>query len=100
MKKSFFSLLLIFIAIYSLFQISDKIQNTKEEINRLTKKIEQSKNNIHILKAEWAYLSNPQRIKTLSQKYLSSKLQTASQFKKSNKYLVYNDRQNKNKNLN
>lgn len=69
-----------------------KVQNTREEISHIKKQIEQEKTNIHILKAEWAYLTNPQRIKNLSDKYLSLKLQTASQFKKSDKYLVYNDK--------
>jgi cell division protein FtsL len=95
MNKSIFSFALIGLAIYFLFQMNSKVQNTKEEILNLKKQIEQDKNDIHLLKAEWSYLTNPERIKTLSKKHLSSKLQIASQFKKNNKYLVFNDKKNK-----
>ncbi len=92
MNKSFFSVILIGIAVYFLFQMSGKVQNAKEEINSVKKQIEQDRNDIHLLKAEWAYLTNPERIKDLSRKHLSSKLQLANHFKKNNKYLAYNDK--------
>jgi len=96
MNKSIFSIVLIGISIYFLFQMNSKVQNVREEIAHHKKQIEQNKNDIHLLKAEWAYLTTPQRIRDLANKHLSVKLQTASQFKKTNKYLVFNDRKKKN----
>ena len=95
MNKSLFSAILLGIAIYFLFQMSGKVQNAKEGITHLKKQIEQDKNDIHLLKAEWAYLTNPERIKELSKKHLSSRLQLANQFKKNDKYLAFNDRKKK-----
>ena len=48
-----------------LFAIKHKVQNLNKELNEINSKIVAEKENIHILKAEYTYLTNPKRIKKL-----------------------------------
>jgi cell division protein FtsL len=48
-----------------LFAIKHKVQNLNKELNEINSKIVSEKENIHILKAEYTYLTNPKRIKKL-----------------------------------
>lgn len=65
-----FALLLLTSCIFSLFQIKFKVQNLHREAMDLRKELEHEKDNIHVLKAEWAYLNQPERLQRLSQKFL------------------------------
>ncbi len=48
-----------------LFAIKHKVQMLSKELKELNQKIISEKENIHILKAEYTYLTNPKRIKKL-----------------------------------
>ena len=47
MNKSIFSIVLIGIAVYFLFQMNSKVQNVREDIAHHKRQIEQNKNDIH-----------------------------------------------------
>jgi cell division protein FtsL len=59
-----------------LFSVKYKVQDLEEKIDRTNQKIIESQQATHILKIEWAYLNEAERIERLAQKYL--KLQQAS----------------------
>ncbi len=48
-----------------LFAIKHKVQVLNKQLNEINTKIISEKENIHILKAEYTYLTNPKRIKKL-----------------------------------
>ena len=62
---------LLVISIISLFSIKSKVISGNKELNWLNSQILQETNNIQILNAELAYLTTPERIDILQQKYLN-----------------------------
>ena len=63
----------LIVAISTLFFIKSKVIIQNKELNWLNNQISQEKNNIQILKAEFAYLTTPERINKLQKKYLNLK---------------------------
>ncbi len=53
-----------------LFQTKHKVIALEKEYQCLQKKIIDSQEATHILKAEWAYLTEPKRLQTLATKFL------------------------------
>ena len=53
-----------------LFYVKHVVANLETDLAALHKSIKSDKEEIHVLTAEWTYLSRPERIKTLSGKYL------------------------------
>jgi cell division protein FtsL len=53
-----------------LFAVKYKVQDLEEQIDRTNQKIITSQQATHILKVEWAYLNEAERIERLAQKYL------------------------------
>lgn len=69
---SYLAILAIFIsAIGGLFIIKDKVVTLSYRLSEVSKQIEQELDTIHISKAEFSYLSSPERLKHLSTKYLA-----------------------------
>ncbi len=64
----FLFLLSAFVA--GLFQIKFKVQVLHRELAELKQQLEQEKNSIHVLKAEWAYLNQPERLQRLAERFL------------------------------
>ncbi len=58
-------LLILAISAAFLFAIKHKVQMLSKELKEINTKIISEKENIHILKAEYTYLTNPKRIKKL-----------------------------------
>lgn len=65
--------------LYSLFQIKFKVQELHRESAELKRELQHEKDSIHVLKAEWAYLNQPERLYRLSQKFLDLKEVKADQ---------------------
>ena len=63
----------LIVAISTLFFIKSKVIIQNKELNWLNNQISQEKNNIQILKAEFAYFTTPERINKLQKKYLNLK---------------------------
>jgi cell division protein FtsL len=56
-----------------LYHTSYKVEELDRELRAFNSKIEAEKKNIHVLKAEWVYLSNPARIEEAARKHLDLK---------------------------
>lgn len=54
----------------ALFNIEHNAQFLREQLQETQRQIVENKMEIHTLKAEWAYLSHPQRIRDMAQRYL------------------------------
>jgi len=67
-----FLFLLAFSAAF-LFVVKHKVQRLDKELKQITNEMNQEQENIHILSAEYSYLANPKRVKTLIVKHLSLK---------------------------
>jgi hypothetical protein len=53
-----------------LFQLKHEVQSLDEELVRLNRQIAEEHRNIHVLKAEWSYINQPQRLERLAQRHL------------------------------
>lgn len=74
LKMSHISLFLVLtLSFIGLFQLKFKVHDLREEVTELKQKIISEKESIRVLRAEWAYLNNPDRIKNLAKKYLDLK---------------------------
>ncbi|MDD4616808.1 MAG: hypothetical protein PHW76_06835 [Alphaproteobacteria bacterium] len=53
-----------------LYHTSDRVTVLDRELNRLNADIEREQETLHVLKAEWVYLSNPARIEAEAKRHL------------------------------
>jgi hypothetical protein len=66
-----FWLFLIFLAGGTLMKISYEVDAKRRELAHLKTQIVADSEGIRVLKAEWAYLNQPQRLEKLTAKYLA-----------------------------
>jgi cell division protein FtsL len=70
-KPGYIITLLLFCAcVYGLFQVKFRVQHLHLEMAEIQKQLEHEKDSIHVLKAEWAYLNQPERLQRLAEKHL------------------------------
>lgn len=76
MLRFLFVICLVFLAgvVYGLFQITHEVEGLKKDLVVLNREIASDREMVHVLKAEWAYLSKPSRIKDLADRYLDLKI--------------------------
>ncbi|HEX9810432.1 MAG TPA: cell division protein FtsL [Alphaproteobacteria bacterium] len=55
---------------FGLFQVKHRVQALEEELGRLNAAIVAEQDQIHVLRAEWAYLNRPKRLEELNAEYL------------------------------
>lgn len=67
------------VSIASLFHVKYKVQNLKRDLVEINRQLEMERKALHVLKAEWAYLTNSNRIAYLSDKHLSLEAGAPSQ---------------------
>ncbi|AAY61754.1 Cell division protein FtsL [Rickettsia felis URRWXCal2] len=77
-KFHYLTLLITIIAICSLFSIKERVSTLDYQLSSVVKQINSENNNIHILKAEQAYLLLPARLEKLAAAYL--KLETVKSY--------------------
>lgn len=53
-----------------LFRVKYEVDSLENKHRTIRKSIQETKESIHVLRAEWAHLNDPSRIQTLSAKYL------------------------------
>ena len=54
-----------------LYQTSDRVHGLDQELHNLNTSIEAEQQSLHVLKAEWVYLANPQRVEALATRHLA-----------------------------
>jgi hypothetical protein len=64
----------------ALFAVSFEVSELDERLIVLNEEITRDREAIHVLRAEWAYLNQPERLESLSQRYLDLKPLEGGQF--------------------
>lgn len=81
-KYSNLVLLLVLVGCISgLFQVKYSVQYLYKDVEELRRQLQEEKSSIHTLKAEWAFLNNPRRLKILAKRYLNLQEIQLSQIK-------------------
>jgi cell division protein FtsL len=84
------SVAILSLSIFGLFQVKYRVQNMREALTEINRQIEQEQEAIHILKAEWTYLNQPERLRKLVAKHLQlAPMQLAQVNKVHNNLPVY-----------
>lgn len=55
---------------FGLFQLKHEVQALEDEMFRLNRSIVAEQQAIHVLKAEWSYINQPQRLQALAARHL------------------------------
>ena len=55
---------------YGLYQLKHEVMSLENELGRVNRQIVREQENIHVLRAEWAYTNQPQRLQALAQRHL------------------------------
>jgi hypothetical protein len=55
---------------FGLFQLKHEVQALEDEMFRLNRSIVAEQQAIHVLKAEWSYINQPQRLQALASRHL------------------------------
>jgi cell division protein FtsL len=55
---------------FGLFHVKYKVQALEEEVTQLNSRIVHEQEQLHVLRAEWAYLNRPERLEDLNRRLL------------------------------
>lgn len=75
----FMVIIVCLVTIYGLFSIKNNVMALRAELTEVKKQINRETDSIHVLKAEFAYLTSPQRLKALNDRHLKLKETKVSQ---------------------
>lgn len=64
--------ILIAASAFGLFHIKHKVQSLKKDLLEVNREIMEDKEAIHVLEAEWTYLTRPDRIEKLAELHLNN----------------------------
>ena len=62
-----------------LFSVKHEVKDQERHLTSLNTEIQRNQETIHVLRAEWSYLNDPIRLRTLSEKHLGMKPVTPTQ---------------------
>jgi cell division protein FtsL len=68
----------VLMSIYMMFYVQFKVSNLQDQANQVNRVITTYEDEIKILEVEWVYLTRPERIRTLAEKYLQNNSHIAS----------------------
>ncbi|AIL64428.1 hypothetical protein NOVO_00065 [Rickettsiales bacterium Ac37b] len=94
-----FTIFILSGSVLGLFYIKYQVQNLNKDLNELNKQYTQEQESVRVLKAEWSYLNQPERLKELSKKYLNLDKMKLAQVRRFSKDASFDMAQN-NKNYN
>ena len=85
MKRSvfLFGFIMILLSVVGLFQVNHRVQNLKKDLVEINRQLTANKEAIHVLNAEWAYLTEPSRIMRFSDRFLKINYAKYAQVKNS-----------------
>ncbi len=72
-------MVVIVIAAFMLYMVKYQVQSLKTQIAETSRQLEEEKESLHVVAAEWAYLNRPERLRQLAAKYLPSSDLTVDQ---------------------
>lgn len=64
------AILVVLAASYALYVVKYEATDYSRQVSNLRSEIEAERDNINVLKAEWSFLTQPQRIQRLADRYL------------------------------
>ncbi len=67
---AFMGFVLLSVLAFAVFQVENRVQDLRGELRELNRQIKTDREAIHVLKAEWTYLTKPGRLQEMSDKYL------------------------------
>lgn len=67
---SLLGVLLIAVSSFTMFNVVYKVQNAYKDLQELQRQYVEEKKSLHVLKAEWSYLNQPERLKQMAAQYL------------------------------
>ncbi|RKK01870.1 cell division protein FtsL, partial [Teichococcus wenyumeiae] len=65
---------------WNVYRAEDSARQLDRELRDLTRRIEQARDRTQVLRAEWALLNEPERLRQVAQKYLPLETMTPAQF--------------------
>lgn len=63
-------LVMIAVSIVGLFQVKHAVYNLKRDIEEASRQLDTERESINVLRAEWSYLTQPDRLRSLAQTHL------------------------------
>ncbi len=76
----FLALVLVGVSMVGVFHVEHQVQEIRSELSSLNKQIVEDKHATHVLKAEWTYLNQPERLQQMASRYLDMDVMLAQQF--------------------
>lgn len=64
---------------YGLYEVKYEVQRLERRHHELSRELVKEREATHVLKAEWSYLSRPQRVQKLARRFLAIRPTTAGQ---------------------
>ena len=65
---------------YGLYELKYEVQGLERRYEALSRELLNEQDTVHILKAEWSYLSRPYRVQKLADRFLSLRPTTPAQY--------------------
>lgn len=65
-------MLVIVVAALLLYRVKYEVQSLQSQVAETQRRLEQEKEALRVVSAEWAYLNRPERLRRLAAKYLGS----------------------------
>ncbi|OJW50360.1 MAG: hypothetical protein BGO67_00350 [Alphaproteobacteria bacterium 41-28] len=78
-RSTFFSFILALFVGFILFKVKYEVVAVEQKLALTLQQIKREKETIHILKAEWSHLNEPQRLQKLAEKFLDIKAMKTDQ---------------------
>ena len=66
-------ILILVLGFFGIYMVKLEVQALKIEVAATEKQLKEEKRNLHVLDTEWAFLTRPDRLKQLADKYLAVK---------------------------
>jgi cell division protein FtsL len=80
MRSSTFTALVLVCGLgFGLFKVKYEVQSLEEDLGKINRQIATDQDAIHVLKAEWSYLTQPVRIGDMAGRHLALQPVTAAQ---------------------
>jgi cell division protein FtsL len=70
LRSTFFLFFIASCVGFALFQVKHEVIDVEKELTFALREINREEESLHVLKAEWSYLNEPQRLQALADKYL------------------------------